>query len=58
MMDHFLQPTHELHNSNNLALMWAWAAAETIVLKSKDPSFSSDASNHESSHNSLCRLAD
>lgn len=54
--DHFLQPTQELYNSNNSALMWAWAAAGTAVLKHKDPSFSSNASNHETSHNSLCRL--
>lgn len=54
--DHFLQPTQELYNSNNSALMWAWAAAETAALKHKDPSFSSNASNHETSHNSLCRL--
>ena len=57
MTDHFLQPTQELHNSNNFALMWAWAATEMIALKCKDPSFSSNASNHETSHNSLCRLA-
>lgn len=57
MTDHFLQPTQELHNSNNFALMWARAAAEMIVLKCKDHSFSSNASNRETSHNLLCRLA-
>lgn len=36
--------------------MRAWAAAGTAVLKHKNPSFSSNASNHETSHNSLCRL--
>lgn len=54
--DHFLQSTQELYNSNNSALMRAWAAAGTAVLEHKNPSFSSKASNHETSHNSLCRL--
>lgn len=36
--------------------MRAWAAAGTAVLQHKDPSFSSNASIYEISHNSLCRL--
>lgn len=57
MSDRFLQAAQELHNSNNSALLWARAAAETTALKCKDHSFSFNASNHETSHNSLCRLA-